>query len=85
MNGLKFISNGELLERSHPNYNVSKKVKPQYFESPNQQNIQIRTYTDGFAEMKLSQRIVISKENFNKLPADPIARSSHALALMGWT
>ncbi len=81
--GLKFISTTVVLERKHENY-ARQRVKAHFFESPNRENVVIKTYSEEFHKLSKAKPVVMNRENFEKLPRDPEAKANHALKLMGW-
>jgi len=82
--GLKFIGTSVILERKHELYPAVQLVKVGFFQSPNTENVVMKVYGECFNKMRKSKRIVMSRENFDKLPADPEAKASQVLAMMGW-
>lgn len=80
---LKFIGTSVILERKHENY-APRRVKAHFFESPNGQNVVIKSYSEEFHKLTKAKPIVMNLDNFNKLPREPEAKAAHVLKLMGW-
>lgn len=80
---LKFIGKTMILERKHENY-APRRVKAHFFESPNGENVVIRSYSEEFHRLTKTKPIVMNRDNFNKLPFEPEAKAAHVLGLMGW-
>ena len=80
---LKFIGTSVILERKHKNY-ATRRVKAHFFESPNRENVVIKSYSEEFHKLTKAKPIVMNRENFDKLPREPEAKANHVLKLMGW-
>ena len=80
---LKFIGKSVSLERKHKNY-APRRVKAHFFESPNGQNVVIKSYSEEFHKLTKAKPIVMNLDNFNKLPREPEAKADHVLGLMDW-
>lgn len=82
--GLKFIGTSVILERKHDLYKGSKRVKAHFFQSPNGENIVIKTFNDEFHKLSKAKSIVMTSKKFSNLPDEAEAKADRLLKMMGW-
>ena len=64
--GLKFLGTSVILERRHEQYDLARRVKAHYFESPNK-NVVLKTFNDEFHRLTKSQTVTMSRARFDEL------------------